>query len=129
MKLPSIDDTVKEINKHGDDVTLSKINVARAFRNVRVDPANAMKLGIKWQEDVYIDAAVVFGWVHGSTAFQCISDAITFIASRAGVIMVAYIDDYVIISPNATAQCHFNTLASILSQLGLWGFNMFGHQD
>ena len=33
--------------------------------------------------------------------------------------MVAYIDDYGIISPKATAQHHFDTLASILSQLGL----------
>ena len=33
--------------------------------------------------------------------------------------MVAYIDDDVIISPKAIAQCHFDTLASILSQLGL----------
>ena len=33
--------------------------------------------------------------------------------------MVAYIDDYIIISPKASAQRHFDTLAPILSQLGL----------
>ena len=33
--------------------------------------------------------------------------------------MVAYIDDDVIISSKAIAICHFDTLASILSQLGL----------
>ena len=119
LKLPSVDDIVKEINKHGDDVTLAKIDVARAFHNLRVDPADAMKLGIKWQDDIYIEAAVAFGWVHGSVAFQRVSDAVKFIASKAGVNMVAYIDDYVIISPRATAQRHFDTLASILSQLGL----------
>ena len=119
LKLPSVDDIVKEINKHGDNVTLSKIDVARAVRNLCVNPANAMKLGIKWQDDVYIEAVVAFGWVHGSAAFQCVSDVVTFIASRAGVDMVAYVDDYVIISPKAVAQRHFDTLASILSQLGL----------
>ena len=70
LKLPTVDDVVEEIVKNGDDVTLSKIDVARAFCNLRVDPADAMKLGIKWQDDVYIDAAVAFGWVHGSAAFQ-----------------------------------------------------------
>ena len=60
---------VHEIGKHGDNVTLAKIDIERAFRNLRVDPADAMKLGIKWQNDAYIDAAVVFSWVHGSAAF------------------------------------------------------------
>ena len=119
LRLPSVDDIVKEINKHADNVTLSKIDLARAFCNLRVDPADAMKLGIKWQDDVYIDAAVAFGWVHGSAAFQCVSDVVTFIAAKAGIKMVAYIDDYIIISPKASAQHHFDTLAFILSQLGL----------
>ena len=117
LKLPTVDDVVEQIIKTGDDVTLSKIDVARAFRNLRVDPADAMKLGITWQDDVYIDAAVAFGWVHGSAAFQCVSDAVTFIAAKAGINMVAYIDDYIIISPKTSAQCHFDTLASILTQL------------
>ena len=82
LKLPLADDIVKEIKKHGDDVTLSKFDVARAFRNLCVDPADAMKLGIRWQDDVYIDAAVMFGWVHGNAAFQCVSDAVTFIAIK-----------------------------------------------
>ena len=119
LKLPTVDDVVEQIIKTGDDVTLSKIDIARSFRNLRVDPADAMKLGITWQDDVYIDAAVAFGWVHGSAAFQRVSDAVTFIAAKAGINMVAYIDDYMIISPKTSAQRHFDTLASILTQLGL----------
>ena len=119
LRFPSIDTIVHEISKYGDDVTLAKIDIERAFRNLRVEPADAMKLGIKWENDAYIDAAVTFGWVHGSAAFQRVSDAVTFIAAKAGINMVAYIDDYIIISPKATAQRHFDTLASILSQLGL----------
>ena len=114
-----MDDIVKEINKHGDDITLSKIDVARAIRNLRMDLADTIKLGIKWQNDVYIDTTVAFGWVHGSAVFQSVSNAITFIASKAGVNILAYIDDYVIILPKATAQRHFDTLESILSQLSL----------
>ena len=119
LRLPTVDDVVKEISRHGDDVTLAKIDIARAFRNLRMDPADAMKLGIKWQDDVYIDAVVAFGWVHGSAAFQRVGDAVTFIERKAGIKMVAYIDDYIIISPKLSAQRHFDTLASILAQLGL----------
>ena len=44
LKFPSTDDIVDEICKV---VTIAKIDVVRAFRNLRVDPADALKLGIK----------------------------------------------------------------------------------
>ena len=119
LKFPSVDDIIKEIVKHGDDVTLAKIDMARVFRNLQVDPANAFKLGIKWGSDTYIDAAVAFGWVHGSALFQRVSDAVTFILSKEGIRMFAYIDDYILVSPKVTAYHHFDTLASLLLELGL----------
>ena len=45
----------KKIGHHGDDVTIAKIDVARAFRNLRVDPADAVKLGMKWNNDIFIE--------------------------------------------------------------------------
>ena len=66
-----------------------------------------MKLGIKWENDAFIDVLVVFGWVHGSAAFQCVSDAVTFIMARHGARMFAYIDDYILVSPRDTADDHF----------------------
>ena len=60
LKFPSIDDIVQELCDHGDDVTIAKMDVARAFRNLRVDPADAIKLGIKWQDDIFIDVSVAF---------------------------------------------------------------------
>ena len=84
LKFPSVDDIVKEICSQGDDVTIAKIDVARAFRNLRVDPADAVKLGFTWRDDAFVDASVAFGWVHGSASFQRISDAITFLMAKSG---------------------------------------------
>ena len=70
LKFPSIDDIVKEICSHKDDIIIAKIDVARAFCNLCVDPADAVKLGMPWGNDIYIDAAVAFGWVHGSAPFS-----------------------------------------------------------
>ena len=111
-----MDNNVQEIHKHDDDVTLSKINIAQAFRNLCMDPADAMKLSLKWQNGVSVDPAIVFSLVHGNAAFQHVSNTVAFILTRAEVNIVAYIDDYVIILPKATAQLHFGTLASTLSQ-------------
>ena len=84
-----------------------------------MDPADAVKLGIKWQDDVFIDVSVAFDWVHGSASFQRVSDAVTFLMAKSGAKMFAYIDDYILISPEADAQRQFRRLASLLTELGL----------
>ena len=119
LKFPSVDDIVKEICSQGDDVTIAKIDVARAFCNLRVDPADAVKLGIKWHDDVFVDVSVAFGWVHGSALCQRVSDAVTFLMAKSGAKMFAYIDDYILISLEKDAQRHFQHLASLLTELGL----------
>ena len=119
LRFPSTDDIADEIYTHGDDLTLAKIDVARAFRNLRVDPADAIKLGIKWKNDAFIDVSVAFGWVHGSSVSQHVSDAVTFVMASHGVRIFAYINDYILVSPRATANDHFQRLASTLTELGL----------
>ena len=119
LKFPSVDDIVQEICSHNDNVTIAKIDVARAFRSLRMDPADAVKLRIKWKDDVFIDVTIVFGWVHGSALFQCVSNAITFLMAKSGAKMFTYIDDYILISPVKHAQRHFQCLASLLAELGL----------
>ena len=84
-----------------------------------MDPAGALKLGIKWGNDAYVDAGVTFGWVHGSVSFQRVSNAVAFILSKRGIKMFAYIDDYILVSPKATADHHFDSLAALLLELGL----------
>ena len=50
LKLPTLDDIINSIQafKHLDRV-LYKIEVARAFRNLTVDPVDVVKLGISWK--------------------------------------------------------------------------------
>ena len=46
-----------------DDVALFKADVAKAFRNLPVDPADSIKFGIKWNNQYFL--VVMFGWAHG----------------------------------------------------------------
>ena len=48
LKFPSIDNITEEILKVGEGVTLAKVDVSRAFRNLRVDPGDALSFGIQW---------------------------------------------------------------------------------
>ena len=69
LRFPTVDNIVNSIRNTGNFPVLFKDDVARAFRNLRVDSADGLKFGIKWQNSYYLDPAIVFGWVHGSASF------------------------------------------------------------
>ena len=119
LKFPTIDSIVQDICEAGDDVVLFKVDVARAFRNVRVDPVNALEFCIKWADAFYIDLVIAFGWTHRSGAFQILSDAVAFIMAKNGVKLYCYIDDYIVISSKHKASQEFALLCNLLTDLGL----------
>ena len=113
-KFPMIDDIIQDILQT-DDPVIFKVDVARAFRNLRVDPVDAVKFGISWEGRSYVDLSVAFGWTHGSASFQMASDAIVFIMKGMGCKVHAYIDDYVIVAPRGLAFEHFPLICCGLS--------------
>ena len=119
LKLPTIDNIVSAIKEVGQEAVIAKIDVARAFRNLRVDPADALKFGIKWDNKYFLDRGIAFGWVHGTSAFQMVSDAVTYIMAKRQHRVLAYIDDYIIISSPDTATKAFDELSQLLRDLGL----------
>ena len=48
LKYPSVEDIVTAIEHFGSDVLLSKIDVSRAFHNLRTDPGDFDLLGLSW---------------------------------------------------------------------------------
>ena len=114
-----MDDIVAKILETLGDVYLSKIDVARAFRNLRMDPVDALKFGIHWQGIYFIDKGVAFGWVHGSSVFQMISEAVIYIMKTKHHHMWAYIDDYILIGSKEATEAAFHGLSSLLTELGL----------
>ena len=119
LKFPNIDHITEDIVNCTEECALFKIDVAHAFRNLRVDPCDSLKLGIYWKGQYYADLAVAFGWTHGSGAFQLLSDAVAFIVAKAGIKLHCYIDDYIAVVPKAQAQEKFRFVGSLLHELGL----------
>ena len=70
LRFPQIDHIAEDIIHCTDDCVLFKVDVARAFRNLRVDPVDSLKFGIKWNGSYYANLAVAFGWTHGSAAYR-----------------------------------------------------------
>ena len=113
LRFPTIDNIVDEIR---DNPVIFKVDIARAFRNIRVDPADGLKLRISWEGKYYIDGSAAFSWVHGSASFQLLSDTVAYIMNQKGY---CYINDYVVVLPKSRADRAFNDLCELLIELGL----------
>ena len=110
LKFPTVDDIARDIIECTEDAVLFKVDMAHAFRNLRVDQADSLKFGIKWNDAFYVDVGIAFGWTHGSASFQILSDAISFIMGKEGIRLRCYIDDYIAVVPKSKAQQAFMQL-------------------
>jgi hypothetical protein len=119
LKLPTVDTICNIINTFTVPVRLFKVDLARAFRQIPLDPLDAAYVGIHWQGMNYVDTAVLFGWRHGSDACQRITDAIRHILKKYGVIVVNYIDDLISIAPVDVADRAFRLTLHVLCEIGL----------
>ena len=119
LKFSTVDDILEGIRSSKGRVLLSKIDIARAFRNLRIDPVDAFRFGIHWGGQYFLDVAAAFGWIHGTASFQMVSDAILYIMRQVNCSIFAYIDDFIMISPENDAERHFHKLHDLFSDLGL----------
>ena len=119
LKLPSLDQLLPDLERWGADARLFKLDISRAFRNVRVDPGDAIHLGIKWEDNYYIDKNLAFGAVHGTAIFERISNLIRYILAKQGFKVLNYIDDIYAVCHKDTAQVAYETLISVVKKIGL----------
>ena len=96
---------------------LFKVDVARSFSNLSVDPADGLKFGITWKDAFYLDPEIAFGRVHGSAdsfGWHCL-----YYDTEKKEKLHCYMDNYTAVVPKVKADFTFNTLCKILIELGL----------
>ena len=74
LKYPSVDDILNDINQIGKDAYLFKIDISRAFRNLRLDPKDYDVMGVTHKQQVFIDLSVAFGLKTGSVLCERVTD-------------------------------------------------------
>jgi hypothetical protein len=84
-----------------------------------VDPGDTHLLGYFWNKQFYIDLALAMGIRSAAFLCQRITDAIRFIVKSFNVNIVNYIDDLAGVAAPEDASYAYNTMGSILSELGV----------
>ena len=118
LQLPSLDHVLDQI-LHLNNPKLVKADISRAFRNVPIDPRDAIKCGITFQNQFYVDKFLVFGAVNGTMIFQRISDAVRHMLRQEGMIVWNYIDDVFAAFEAEGSDSKFNNMCQLITDLGL----------
>jgi hypothetical protein len=118
LRLPKVDSICQVLKHLGKNVKIFKIDLARAFRHLHLDPFDIKYLGLHWRGAFYIDVLVPFGWRNRTLACERVTDAIRHILATKGVFVLNYIDDIVGIAPSEVTDTHFNITIGLLNQLG-----------
>ena len=118
LSYPSVDNIVSEVLKLGKGCQIFKVDISRAFRHVPIDPGDLDLLGLHWG-DYFLDFSLPFGFKHGSSIFQRLSDAIRFIMAQEKHAIWNYIDDFLCVATPSKIQASYVRLQELLTELGL----------
>jgi hypothetical protein len=120
LQLPTVDDAIALIQKHGPGCFLYSVDLARAYRQLRSDPLDFPLLGFAWDQDYYIDVSIPFGIRWGAMACQRTTNGIRYIQERQSRDTLNYIDDFLgVESTQQEAQAASSGLQQLLVELGV----------
>lgn len=119
LKLDQVAETVMKL---GRGAMLAKIDIQSAYRVIPVHPQDRTLLGMKWQGNVYVDAALPFGLRSAPKIFNAVADALEWIVHNRGVRFVMhYLDDFIIVGAPESSECGegMDTLVHTCDTVGL----------
>jgi len=119
LKYPTVDDIIDRVVKLGKNCQLYKVDLQRAFRQLKLDPRDIVFTGLYWDGQYFVDTSIPFGFRHGSVCCQRLTDAIRYIMNCRGFTIFNYIDDCIGCDDPVLAGNGFDVLVKLMSELGL----------
>ena len=96
------------------------LDVARAYKNFRVDPLDWPLMCMKWDGAYYVETLMPFGARSSSCNMQRVASMITRILGQEGIKARMYLDDLIVVAETKKeAEVHYNRVKGLFSELGL----------
>ena len=119
LQYPTVDDLTDRLIRLGPGAHMYKVDLARAFRQLPVDPGSFPYLCLYWANMYYIDASVAFGHRVGALGCSRLSQAIKYLHIKAGFNLICYLDDLFATEMPERASKGFRRLCDLLSELNI----------
>ena len=95
LKYPTVDSLVEKFKIYGPDTLLFKVDLQRAFRNLRIYPGDYDLFGLNWRQKTYVDVAMPMGFCQGASSCQLCTDAVAYLMTSQRHWIMAYLDDLI----------------------------------
>ena len=119
LKYPPVDHITTTLKQLGPAAMIYKVDISRAFRQIKIDPADIDLLGFKFKNKYFLNLSVAFGYQNGQI-FQRCTDAILFIMAQHGFHHLHnYIDDLIYTGLPSEIHRSYKFLTQLLADLGV----------
>ena len=114
LRLPNPATLAAKILEYGQGCLLYKVDLSRAYRQLRTDPLDWPFLKLQWEDQHYLDISIPFGLRHGASACQRTTEAVSAIAKEeAGADTAPCIDDTIGAALPRDAWPHYQHLLDL----------------
>ena len=106
----------------GIGALLAKLDLKNAYRMVPVHPDDRWLLGVRWQDQIFLDTALPFGLRSAPKLFTALADCLLWIMQANGVRHVLhYLDDFLFIGEPHSTECaqSLHTAIEVCAHLGV----------
>ena len=117
LKYPTVDCITDHLCTLGKDALIYKIDLARAFRQLPVDPYDYNLLTLKWKKGYFCDVYTPFGHSGGSLTCSRITGLFRYLAYKHGFTTYTYVDDVIGIGLPVVAKEGFSYMTNLLEEL------------
>ena len=99
-------DAAALVRQLGQGTMLAKIDLHQAYRIIPVHPDDHTLLGIKWNQDTFVDTALPFGLRSAPKIFSAFADALAWVMQSRGIKwQLHYLDDILFLGPPGSSVC------------------------
>ena len=120
VTLPTAEYMVQRILELGPGAWLYKTDLARGYRQLRVDPLDWPLLGFRYRGQYFMDICPPFGLRSSAMCMQRTTEAICYMHGGAGYASRAYLDDFGGAEPTQpVARDALSALQDIMAALGV----------
>ena len=119
LSLPSLDTFAARVVELGRCAKLFKVDLARGYKQIYIDPLDIEKMGFAFNGKYYFDCTLSMGSRSSARCCQRVTSAVIYIYTKWGYFAINYLDDLGGADSEDRADMAFTMLRKLLKKFGL----------
>ena len=114
-----MDDFIERLTQLGQSTPMSKTDLSRAFRQLKVEPCDYPMLCLLWNDKYFTDSSVAFGHRIGGLGCIRLVESFRYLHRKNGYYMIEYLDDMMSAETPDKIHDSYSALLNLLKDLNV----------